>query len=95
MRMADLRPGWAVVGNDGHRLGTLHDVGQNFLVVSRGAFSSGLYVPASAIANVEHEVVHLNLSKSEAEQMGWEQPPREPDLPDDSASGPDARHRHV
>jgi hypothetical protein len=94
MRMADLKAGWAVVGNDGHRLGTVQDVGQAYLLVSRGAFSGHLYVPASAIANVEHEVVHLNLAKSEAEQMGWQQPPREPDAPGEP---PDSGrlHRHV
>ena len=79
MRMADLKAGWAVVGNDGRRLGTVQHADQDYLLVSRGAFSDLLYVPASAIANVEHELVHLNLAKNEAEQMGWEQPPREPD----------------
>ena len=61
----------------------------------REAFSRAhLYVPASAIANVEHEVVHLNLAKREAEQMGWEEPPREPDAPDGVAETDDL-HRHV
>ena len=27
MRMTDLQTGWAVVGNDGRRLGTVHEVG--------------------------------------------------------------------
>lgn len=94
MRMADLKAGWAVVGNDGRRLGTVQDVGQDYLLVSRGAFSGQLHVPASAIANVEHEVVHLNLAKHEAEQMGWEQPPREPDAPDSTPEA-DLLHRHV
>lgn len=94
MRMADLRAGWAVVGNDGHRLGAVQDVGQNFVLVSRGAISGHLYVPASAIANVEHEMVHLNLPKDAAEQMGWEQPPREEDEPESTADT-DLLHRHV
>ncbi len=79
MRMGDLKAGWAVVGNDGRRLGTVQHADQDYLLVSRGAFSDLLYVPASAIANVEHELVHLNLAKSEAEHMGWEQRPRDPD----------------
>jgi hypothetical protein len=94
MRMADLKAGWAVVGNDGHRLGTVQHVGQDYLLVSRGAFAGQLYVPASAIANVEHELVHLNLAKHEAEQMGWEQPPREPDAPESTPEA-DPLHRHV
>ncbi len=93
MRMTELKRGWQLVGNDGRRLGTIRDVGQNFVVVSRFGFSGDLYVPASAIANVENGVVHLNLAKSEAEAMGWEQPPREPDdLETDPGSD---LHRHV
>ena len=94
MRMTDLRAGWAVVGNDGRRLGTVHDVGQNYVLASRGALTRPLYVPASAIANVANEVVYLNLAKNEAEQMGWEQPPREPDPPRDAADT-DPLDRHV
>ena len=93
MRMTDLKAGWAIVGNDGRRLATVQDVGQNYVLASRGGVSDHLYVPASAIANVEHDVVHLNITKNEAEQMGWEQPPRD----DDSLSTtlePDL-HRHV
>jgi hypothetical protein len=94
MRMTDLKAGWAVVGNDGHRLGTVQDVGQNYILASRGVFSGPLYVPASAIANVEHSVVHLNLAKNEAENMGWEQPPREEDAPE-VREDTDRLHRHV
>jgi hypothetical protein len=91
MRMTDLKTGWAIVGNDGHPLGTVQAVGQNYVLASRGRLAAQLYVPASAIANVEREVVHLNLAKREAEQMGWEEPPREPDAPEDS----DLLHRHI
>lgn len=93
MRMTDLKSGWAVVGNDGQRLGTVQDVGQNYVLASRGGLSSPLYVPASAIANVEHDVVHLNLAKHEAEQMGWEQPPRVEDATQPTRDSD--LHRHV
>jgi hypothetical protein len=93
MRMTDLRPGWAIVGNDGHRLGTVDSVGQNYLVASRIGLSGRMYVPASHIANVENDVVYLNLAKREAEEMGWEQPPRGEDAPDTIAEGD--LHRHV
>ena len=93
MRMADLKPGWEVLGNDGRRIGTIREVGQNYFLVSRGALSPGLHVPASAIANVEREVVHLNLPKRDAEQRGWEQAPRESDAPDVEPESD--LHRHV
>jgi hypothetical protein len=93
MRMADLKPDWPVVGNDGHRLGTIRDVGQNYVLVSRAGRLSDLFVPASAIGNVDRAVVYLNLAKGEAEQMGWEQPPRDTDPPD--ATPESDLHRHV
>ena len=79
MRIADLQPGWEVLTNDGHRLGRIKDVGQHFIEVSGGLFSSTLYVPSSAIGNVEHETVHLNLADREVDATGWQQPPRSPD----------------
>ena len=93
MRMADLTRGWAVVGNDGIRVGAIRDVGQHYLLVSGAGFSGDLYVPASAIANVEHEVVHLNLAKRETEAMDWGQPPRVGDAPETTPERD--LHRHV
>jgi hypothetical protein len=93
MRMADLKSGWAVVGNDGRRLGTVRAAGQDYVRTSRGAFAEDVYVPASAIANVEDEVVYLNLTKREAEEMGWEQAPRDQDALD--ATPEDDLHRHI
>jgi hypothetical protein len=91
--MTDLRPGWTIVGNDGHLLGTIRTVGQNYLVASRTGLAREIYVPASHIANVENEVVYLNLPKAAAQEMGWEQPPREEDAPETT---PEADlHRHI
>jgi hypothetical protein len=91
--MADLKPGWAVVGNDGRRVGTVREVGQNFILTSTFGLASDIYVPASAIANVEHEVVHLSVSQRDVAEMGWEQPPRDDDAP---AMSPETDlHRHV
>ena len=90
--MADLKPGWTVVGNDGRHVGEVVEVGQNYLLTSAG-LANDLYVPASAIANVEHEVVHLSVPQRDASEMGWEQPPREDDAP---ATSPETDlHRHV
>ena len=79
MRIADLKPGWDVVSNDDHRIGTILEVGQHYVKVDGGFFSGDLYVPASAIANVESEKVHLNLAHDEIDRMAWHQPPRSPD----------------
>ena len=93
MRMTDLKAGWEIVGNDGHHVGSVQSVGQNYVLASRGMLAAPLYVPASAIANVEQRVVHLNLAKRDAEQMGWEEPPRMSDAPGD-AEDADQLHRH-
>lgn len=79
MRIADLQPGWDVLTNDGHRLGTVREVGQHFVEVSGGFLSSALYVPASAIGNVENETVYLNLAHGQIDATGWGQPPRSSD----------------
>jgi hypothetical protein len=79
MRIADLQPGWDVLTNDGHRVGTVREVGQHFVEVSGGFFSSALYVPASAIGNVENETVHLNLAQGEIDATGWGKRPRSSD----------------
>ena len=92
MRMTDFRAGWAVLGNDGRRLGRIKGVGQSHILVARSAFAADLYVPVSSIANVEHETIHLNLPQRDAEQMGWEQAPRD----DETPAGPDDDlHRHI
>ena len=92
MRMADIRPGWTVVANDGQRVATVREVGQNYVVASRGPFTGELFVPSSAIANVEGETLYLNLAKDQVEAMGWEQRPRGDDEPVTDESD---LHRHI
>ena len=92
MRMTEFRAGWAVVGNDGRRVGTIKSVGQNYLLTSRHGFSADLYVPVSSIANVVDETIHLSVTQRDADQMGWEQAPRD----DEPESGSDSDlHRHI
>jgi hypothetical protein len=79
MRIADLQPGWDVLTNDGHRLGRIKEVGQHFIEVSGGLFSSALFVPSSAIGNVEQDTVHLSIASNEVGAMDWRQPPRTSD----------------
>ena len=91
--MADLQPGWDVVGNDGRRVGEIREVSQNYLLTSMPGLAGDLYIPASAIANVENEVVYLSVPQPDVAQMGWDQPPREDDTP---TSSPESDlHRHI
>jgi hypothetical protein len=93
MRMSDLKPGWAVLSNDGRRLGTVKDVGQNYVQTSQTGRARDIYIPASAIANVADGVVHLNVALGEAKGMGWQQPPRGDDTLETSPETD--LHRHV
>jgi len=81
MRMAELKPGWAVVGNDGTRVGAVRNVGQNYILTVLSGPGTDVFIPASAIANVEHDVVHLSIPQRDVAQMGWAQPPRDGDVP--------------
>jgi len=93
MRMADLKPGWAVVGNDGRRVGAVREVSQNYILTSSTGLANDFYIPASAVGNVEHEVVHLSVPQHDVAGMGWEQPPRDDDA---LATYPETDlHRHV
>ena len=82
-----------MVGNDGKRVGGVRHVGQNYVLTLVDGQSRGIYVPASAIANIEHEVIHLSVPQRDVAQMGWEQAPRDDDVPTTSP-GTDL-HRRV
>ena len=90
--MTDLQPGWPVMANDGRQLGTIKEVGQNYLQTSPAANGPDLYVPASAISNVSDGVVQLNLALAEARNMGWEQAPRADDTLETSREADVDRH---
>ena len=93
MRMTDLKPGWSVVSNDGRRVGTVKQVGQNYFQTSPTGRGRDMYVPASAIANVVDGVVQLNVTLGDTRALGWESPPRTDDTLETS---PEADlHRHV
>ncbi len=91
--MTDLKAGWAVITNDGRRLGTVKEVGQNYVLTSLAGRGRDIYVPASAIANVADAAVRLNVDLRDAQRMGWQQPPRGDDTLETSPE-PDL-HRHV
>jgi len=92
MRMADLKPGWPILANDGIRVGTIREVGQNYLLASHAGHGHDLYVPASAIAMVHPGSVHLNVDSTAIPAFGWELKPRTSDEP--TAAEADL-HRHI
>ncbi|MDQ3822678.1 MAG: PRC-barrel domain-containing protein [Actinomycetota bacterium] len=68
--------GWDVVGSDGARLGTIHEVvgdtGKdifNGLAVSPGLLRSSKYVPAERVAGIVAGRVELDVSAAEFERL--------------------------
>jgi uncharacterized protein (TIGR02271 family) len=68
--------GWDVFGADGEKVGDVADVQSNFITVSKGfIFKTDMYIPVSAISNVEHDRVYLNVTKDQVEAQGWDRMP--------------------
>ena len=93
MRMADLKPGSEIVGNEGRRVGTISSVGQEYIVAATRVGSVQLHIPASGVGNVRDGVVWLNVASADVESMGWQEPPRTEDtlVPTTTSD----LHRHV
>ncbi len=71
-----IQPGWDVYGSDGDKIGDVAEIGPDYLLVTKGLiFVKDLYIPTSAVANVEESRVQLNVPKDQIDSMGWDQPP--------------------
>jgi uncharacterized protein (TIGR02271 family) len=68
--------GWDVFGTDGDKVGDVQEVQPHYIVVSKGFFfPTERYIPVSAITNVEHDRVYLNVTKNEIDSLGWDTVP--------------------
>jgi uncharacterized protein (TIGR02271 family) len=73
-----IQAGWSAHGSDGDKIGDIEEVGQNYLLVTKGLiFPKDLYIPQSAIRDVDTDQgqVFLNVEKSQVDDMGWNEPP--------------------
>jgi hypothetical protein len=72
-----------VFGCDDAKLGKVKEVRPTHLVVSKGLLvHTDYYVPTSAINSCEGGKLYLNVTKDEATQCGWDQPPGDVSLGD-------------
>ena len=74
------REGDDVLGSDGEKVGSVHSIGSNYLVVEKGFFfPTDYYVPFSAVSTYDDAdgKVYLNVSKSDALNSGWDTQPGE------------------
>jgi uncharacterized protein (TIGR02271 family) len=78
------REGDDVLGSDGEKVGSVHSIGSNYLVVEKGFFfPTDYYVPFSAVSTYDEAdgKVFLNVTKDDALNSGWD---AQPGVMDDS-----------
>lgn len=74
----DVEPGASVYGSDGEKLGSIMEIGPDYIVVEKGLFfPTDYFVPNGAIASVEPDRVTLTMTRDEALEQGWDKNPTE------------------
>jgi hypothetical protein len=74
--MRDVRPGFEVYEPAGKLIGAVVAVEPDAMhVKTEGLFAKDLYIPPTAIAEVEERRVELNVPKEDLNGRGWEHPP--------------------
>lgn len=73
---ANVRIGADVYTADGEKIGGVNDLGDGYMVVTKGfLFTQDLFVPLSAVASSAEDEVRLNVPKDLIEEMDWSEPP--------------------
>lgn len=73
-----IQPGWEVCGRDGQKIGSVMEVGDNYVAVEKGLFFiTDLYVPTSAVDRMEPDEsrVYLMVAKDDINEEAWKAPP--------------------
>lgn len=67
-----------VVGSCGHKIGEVVDVRDDYLVVEKGFFiPEDVFVPKSAIADIDPHHLKLNVTKDTADHSHWDEDPED------------------
>ncbi len=93
-RITGVEPGASVYGSDGEKLGSLMEIGPEYIVVEKGLFfPTDYFVPTGAIESVEPDRITLTMTRDEALGQGWDKDPTDhpaapaaPAAPVDAAS---------
>jgi hypothetical protein len=75
----EFHQGDEVLDLNGDKIGSVSDIGPNFLEVSTGFLGLGehLYVPFDAVTRVQDHDIFLDVTKDEVHHRGWNQAPAE------------------
>jgi uncharacterized protein (TIGR02271 family) len=74
----DVQVGWDVVGADDQKLGEVTDLGDNYVLITKGLiFPKDVFVPFEAITDVDpgRGRVLVNATKDEIDSLGWDEAP--------------------
>jgi uncharacterized protein (TIGR02271 family) len=68
--------GMSVIGADGEKVGDIDGVEQDYFIVRKGFFfPQDHYIPMTAISSYDDSQVYLNVTKDEALEQEWSNPP--------------------
>jgi hypothetical protein len=71
-----LETGRDVYASDGGRLGTIDEVGADYVLVKKGLlFPRDIYVPTDSIERVDQDGVWLDVSQADLDSFDWSEPP--------------------
>jgi uncharacterized protein (TIGR02271 family) len=69
---SQIQTGWKVYSSDGTDLGTVDEVGENYVLVEKGFFlPRELYIPLTAIDRTEDNSLWLSVQKDDIDSQGW------------------------
>lgn len=73
---AMLTEGLDVYASDGEHVGTINEVGENYVLVQKGMFfPRDVYIPTFAIDRVDETGAWINVAKNDIDAQGWDGPP--------------------
>jgi hypothetical protein len=76
VELHEIQPGWEVYETGGQRVGDVVGVESGTVHVQTGGlFAKDLYIPPTAIAELEDHRVELNVARDELKGSAWETPP--------------------
>ena len=76
VHLSEIHGGWQVFDRDGAKVGTVYEVGPDYVLVQKGVFSTtNIYLPATAITSTDDEQVRLDVLEHEIKDLGWDVPP--------------------
>ena len=72
LERSEIQTGWKVYSSDGTDLGTVDEVGENYVLVQKGFFlPRELYIPLTAIDRNEDHSLWLSVHKDAVDSQGW------------------------